>query len=228
MKNNSKSYKNRLLIFSLLLNAIFLIFLIQYAITHRENIVQKIIDSKHTANIVLFGDSHIARGPWFSMLKRFDVKCSGYGGFTSEQLKYLVKNSVIDYRPEICFIQCGGNDINDKCFSYISVINNYEEIIDSLTLHKITPVAQSLFYRYKNPEYNTIVDSLNLLLVKLTKEKNVDYLNINKDLIDSNGLRKELTVEGIHLNKEGYKIWGEKIKSYLREKSEIDSKSHPD
>jgi len=210
--------KNRLLFLSVILNIIMLFVFFWYAITHREEIVQKIVNIRDSATVIMFGDSHTANGKWSVLLSRFDVLRVGYGGFTSDQLKGILIKKVLNHEAKICFIQCGGNDINSKCFSRIDIKKNFVEIIDSLKSHNITPVVQSLFYRYNNSEYNMVVDSLNNLLYHLAAIKNVNYLDINKNISDNKELRKELTTDNIHLNKEGYRIWSDEVKKYLSNK----------
>lgn len=206
-----------ILILSLSLNFVFVFFVIYFVINNRESLTQKWIEKKGKATIVMFGDSHTARPDWNVLLSRKDVKRSGYGGFTSEQLAFRVYNDVIQYHPQICFIQCGGNDLNSIFYSADNVILNISNIIDSLKAHTIVPVVQSLFHRHNNTAYNTNVEKMNDLLQNLAIEQGVIYLDIDQFLIDENGLRKELTVDNIHFNDQGYLIWVEQVEIFLLE-----------
>ena len=206
-----------ILYFSLILNAIFLLVAIYFVLNNVESLNQKWIDKKGKATIVMFGDSHTARADWNMLLSRYDIKKSGYGGFTSEQLLFRIRQDVIQYQPQICFIQCGGNDINSDCFSNEKVIQNLSSIIDSLNANSIKPVLQSLFHRYGNPGYNEKVEVLNGLLQTLAFSKSVDYLDIDNFLIDEFGLKKDLTIDKIHLNEKGYGVWSDQIKNYYEE-----------
>lgn len=194
---------------------LFVILFAAYLYKHREETAQKIIRKKHHATIVMFGDSHTANGNWSFLLKRFDVKRSGHGGFTSGQLVNLLDKDVIQYKPELCFFQLGGNDIRSEGFSMDTVVENFSRLISLVQKHDIKPVAQSLFYRLDDKNYNAIVDSLNHRLVIQCQNQKVDYLDINSRL-NVNGLNPDyFNPDGIHLNKEGYKLWAKDIRNYL-------------
>ncbi|MEZ5195580.1 MAG: GDSL-type esterase/lipase family protein [Bacteroidales bacterium] len=213
-----KFLKHKALLFiSLGLNIVFLFLVFHYSINNRESLMQKWIEKKEKATIVMFGDSHTARPDWNVLLSRCDIKRSAYGGFTSEQLLFRIQSDVIRYQPKICFVQCGGNDINSACFSAEEVVRNLQQIINILQANKIVPVVQSLFHRNNNPEYNKKVEKLNDFIQELAMDKNVQYLNIDKFLIDKNGLKKDLTVDNIHLNAKGYDIWVGQLKAFLFE-----------
>jgi alpha-glucosidase len=177
--------------------------------------MQKIILAKGNPELVMFGDSHTANGRWLTLLSRTKVITVGFSGFTSDQLKNMLMIKVLPLKPEFCFIQCGGNDIASRCFDEQILVANVREMVDSLQRHHIRPVVQSLFCRHNDPDYNQHVDSINGLLRQFTKESNIPFLDINSSLIDRNGLKKELTIDNIHLNEKGYAIWSDLIKKHL-------------
>ena len=101
--------------------------------------------------IVMFGDSITKGGDWVTLLGRSDVKNSGFPGFTTSHLVWLLKENVIDLAPRVCFLEGGINDIGvgiplDRTKS------NYRSLIDGLKEHQITPVVQSILYQKNNPE----------------------------------------------------------------------------
>ncbi len=75
---------------SLILNGIFIILFILLGLKFKEEIIQKLINKKEKATIVLFGDSIIKGGKWNDLLGRSDVKNSGFGGFTTSHLRWLI------------------------------------------------------------------------------------------------------------------------------------------
>jgi len=168
----------------------------------------------------MFGDSHTANANWTSFLSEYRVISLGFSGMTSDQLKNLMMIKLLPLKPEFCFIQGGGNDINSRCFDKKILVANIQEMIDSLQSHNIRPVIQSLFSRYNSTDYNMQVDSINVLLLQLAKNEGIDFLNVNENLVDENGLKKILSLEGIHLNEEGYRIWANQVKKYLVSKSD--------
>ncbi len=207
--------RRKFLYFSVAVNFLLILMFLIYAANHREGIIQKIIKYKNNATVIMFGDSHIARGDWCLLLNRFDVLRLGYGSFTSEQLKDRLKGSLDNNDAEIFFIQCGGNDINSRCYSRELTIKNIETIIDEIKSQNITPIVQSLFHRYNDPKYNAEVDSLNILLAQLASEEMIGFLNINMSLIANHNLKNNLGQDNIHLSENGYRIWAGIIKDYL-------------
>lgn len=205
----------KVLIVSLVLNILFVFLFASYVYKHREETIQKILHKKQHATIVMFGDSHVANGNWSFLLKRYDIKRSGHGGFTSEQLLNLINEDVIKYNPEICFFQLGGNDIRSKGYSIYSVTENFSRLITCLQNHNIKPVAQSLFFRLEDNLYNSVVDSINHRLLTLCRERNIDYLDINSDLNDDGINADHFEMDGTHLSKSGYKVWSTNLRKYL-------------
>ncbi|PUV24130.1 G-D-S-L family lipolytic protein [Sphingobacterium athyrii] len=164
--------------------------------------------------IVMFGDSITKGGDWIALLGRGDVKTSGFPGFTTSHLVWLLKENVIDLKPRVCFLEGGINDIGvgiplDRTKS------NYRTLIDGLLEHQIIPVVQSILYQRDNPESKIQVDSMNSYLKAYCQSKGVYYLDINAKLSSSTGLKAQYTIDGTHINQDAYEIWAAEIKNLL-------------
>lgn len=165
--------------------------------------------------IVMFGDSITKGGDWATLLGRSDVKNSGFPGFTTSHLVWLLKENVIDLAPRVCFLEGGINDIGvgiplDRTKS------NYRSLINGLLEHQITPVVQSILYQQDNQESKVQVDSLNSYLKAYCQNKNVYYLDINAKLSSSKGLNAQYTTDGTHINLEAYEIWATEVRNLLK------------
>lgn len=165
--------------------------------------------------IVMFGDSITKGGDWATLLGRSDVKNSGFPGFTTSHLVWLLKENVIDLSPRVCFLEGGINDIGvgiplDRTKS------NYRSLINGLLEHQITPVVQSILYQQDNPESKVQVDSLNSYLKAYCQNKNVYYLDINDKLSSQTGLKAQYTTDGTHINQEAYEIWAAEVNNILK------------
>ena len=200
---------------SVVLNILLMALIVIYLFRNKDKIRQKFILAKGNPELVMFGDSHTANANWTSLLSGYSVISLGFSGMTSDQLKNLMMIKVLPLKPQFCFIQGGGNDINSRCYDKKIVVANIQEMIDSLQSYSIQPVIQSLFSRYNDRDYNKQVDSINDLFRQIANKNNVPFLDINSSLVDKNGLKKELTIDYIHLNNPGYKIWAGKIKDFL-------------
>lgn len=200
---------------SVLTNIVLLTFITIYLTRNKEKLTQKFILETGDCDIVMFGDSHTGNASWNSLIIGQKVVTFGYNGFTSDQLKSMMMTDLLPLKTGYCFIQAGGADIRTHCFDKNVLIMNIGEMIDSLQMHGIIPVLQTLFYRQSSPDYNLQVDSINTMLMVLSDKKNVDFLNINYHLINETGLNTEYTIEGIHLNDKGYKVWAKVINEFL-------------
>ena len=209
-------YKNSLLIISLILNVLFIAVALMYVIKHKESLTQKFVWSFNTETLIMFGDSHTANGNWNDLLGRCDVLKLGYSGFTSGQLEFTMKHKIIKRNASYCFIQCGGNDLNKKDYNPKQIMVNIGLMINYLKANDITPVLQSLFQR-PDQQYNLTIDSLNADLKQLALSNNIDFIDVNKHLNMNNSIGEHVMPDKIHLNQQGYEIWGMVVKEYLRE-----------
>ena len=210
-------FKNSLLIISLIKNMIFIALVFIYVIKNKESLTQKFVWKFNTETLIMLGDSHTARGNWNDLLDRCDVLKMGYSGFTSDQMKIIMKQQIVDRNASWCFIQCGGNDLNQVDYNPEQMMNNIASMINYLKTNNITPVLQSLFHR-PNKEYNLTIDSLNMGLEQLAHANNIDFIDVNKQLDSNNNIGEHVVYDKVHLNQNGYEIWGRVIKEYLNEK----------
>ncbi len=200
---------------SLILNGVFIILFILLGLKFKEKIIQKLIDKKEKATIVQFGDSIIKGGKWNDLLDRKDIKNSGFGGFTTSHLRWLIQKNVIEFDPEICFIEGGINDIGVGIpLERIKI--NYKSLIDTLISNDIIPIVQSTLYQVDNPDSKIMVDSLNNFLIDYCNQKSIRYLDINSKLSTDTGLKPEYSTDGTHINGNAYLIWANEIKEALK------------
>jgi lysophospholipase L1-like esterase len=184
---------------------------------YREEIYQKQIQLKKSAEIIMFGDSHTAIGKWNFLLNTNPVLRSGWGGYTTEMLLTKI-SSMASYNPKYIFILCGGNDIYAKNFSVKNTMDNFRIMADTLKNNNRTPVFQKLIYQHNNPEFNKIVDSINISLTDYCKKEHIDIIDISNQMYDSSGLKESLTTDNLHLNKKGYILWSKVINNFLKNK----------
>jgi lysophospholipase L1-like esterase len=97
------------------------------------------------------------------------------------------------------------------------VLSNYRAIAARLGQAGIKVVIEStlpcneVLGRWKSCEaINGKIRKLDAELAKLVSG-NVAYVDIAARLTDAHGLRKEFTVDGVHLNGEGYRVWRDAI-----------------
>ncbi len=211
-------FKNSLLFISLILNVMFIVLVFIYIARNKESLTQKFVWKFNTETLIMFGDSHTARGNWNDLLDRRDVLKVGYSGFTSGQLEFMMKQYIVDRNASYCFIQCGGNDLSKAHFDSGKMMSNITSMINYLQAENITPVLQSLFHR-PDPNYNLTIDSLNMGLQQLARDHGIDFIDVNPYLDEKNNIGELLEIDKVHLNEQGYKIWGIVVQAYIDENS---------
>ncbi|MDP2338703.1 MAG: GDSL-type esterase/lipase family protein [Bacteroidota bacterium] len=211
--------KNQVLFrLSIIMNVIVIIGILGflYKNTHKKN-EQAVSDRAY--NVVMFGNSLTAGGNWNQELNRLNVKNSGFPGFTTSHFVWLLNDEVLKFKPKICFIEGGINDIGVG-IPLKRTCENYEAIVETLMKNKIEPVLQSTLYVHRPDDsiMNSAADSLNYFLASLASRKNLLYLNLNQFLSENKRLKEEFTTDGTHLKESAYKIWIREIEKILKRK----------
>ena len=205
--------RERILLLSITMNILFIAGTVGYKL---RGIINDKKESTRNYNIVMYGNSITAGGNWNKELCRRDIKNCGTCGFTTSHFLIGLKVQVVDYKPKICFVEGGINDILVG-IPLSRTFKNYESIIDTLVKYKIKPVIQSTLYILYNDGYtNFKVDSLNCFLVDLSRRKGISYIDLNKSLSENRRLKNVFTTDGIHINENAYQIWAQEVKKVLK------------
>ncbi|MBU1114874.1 MAG: GDSL family lipase [Bacteroidetes bacterium] len=170
------------------------------------------------ADIVMLGNSLTHGINWNELLDRKSISEQGIPSDITEgvvnRMEYIFK-----VNPKICFVMIGVNDV----FSWIpieTIFANYKIILEKLKEKNIIPVIQSVLYagttQPSAENRNVEITKLNALLSKYASENNIEFINLNRKMSTSNFLKQELTIDGIHLNGEGFKLWGREVDKVLR------------
>jgi lysophospholipase L1-like esterase len=178
------------------------------------------------ADIVMLGNSLTHGAAWNELLGRLNVvergiPADGLDGYAARM------NYVYKLNPKIVFIMGGLNDVYNA-ESADDIFKVYVRIIEGLRVRKIIPVIQSTTYGAKtygkdygltpatNAGRNREIDKLNKLLSDYAKRNNLDYIDVTTLTSTKDGyLRPELTIDGIHLKAEAYKLWGAEVEKVL-------------
>lgn len=144
----------------------------------------------------------------------------GIGGYTTEDMMDVLDILVFDLEPFLLVLSIGTNDLNNPLYSLGQLAKNVSYIIDRTKERLPGTVICWLSFYPVNPEAapegmaevfqhrtNARIDEANIALKDLLGTKGVKFLDANAGLRDAQGrLRRELTIDGIHLYPEGYKI----------------------
>lgn len=166
-------------------------------------------------DIVFLGNSITANVEWRELLGMENIKNRGISGdITFGILERL--DEVINGKPAKVFILIGINDISRNVPDE-RIIDNYRKIISRIKagspaskiyFHTLLPVNNE-FTQFKN-HYNKDehIKFINDNLKKISAETKITLIDLHPHFLDANGkLDKKYTIDGLHINAEGYKVW---------------------
>ncbi len=156
----------------------------------------------------------------------------GIGGFTTTDMLEYMEEMVFGTEPSRIFINIGTNDIGSPDYRLEALMERYEEIISRI--RERLPEAEITMMAYypvnetdKVPEgewgktafvtrTNENIAIANKAVEKLAAKKGCRFINVNEGLTDERGkLKKEFTIEGIHMYANGYQVVLDNLKEYL-------------
>ena len=176
--------------------------------------------------LVFLGDSQIERGFW-SEWWRGDVLNRGIGGQTTHGVRERLEE-VVRHQPRLIVLECGTNDLaaND---SVETVAASYEALLDELRArlpHGVLLWPQSVFPVHpgkwrglapkdsaqKAEQLNAQIRELNVLLLQMAAKHGLSFHDVSAHLEEDGVLKSSCTLDGTHLNGEGYRVWREAMK----------------
>ena len=178
-------------------------------------------------SIVFLGDSITSRCDLDKYFPNYNVYNSGIAGNMTKDILDNMENRVFVYNPTKVFILIGTNDLVYSGLDNDGIKNNIEEIINKIYeknsntkiyLESIYPVNNSLNKEIVETRTNDNIKDLNNKIEKICNNNKCTYINMYDNLTDKNGNMKRIyTVDGLHLNKIGYKVVASKLTKYLNE-----------
>ena len=178
-------------------------------------------------SIVFLGDSITSRCDLNKYFPNYNVYNNGIAGNMTKDILDNMENRVFVYNPTKVFILIGTNDLVYSGLDNDGIKNNIEEIINKIYeknsntkiyLESIYPVNNSLNKEIVETRTNDNIKDLNNKIEKICNNNKCTYINMYDNLTDKNGNMKRIyTVDGLHLNKIGYKVVASKLTKYLNE-----------
>lgn len=166
---------------------------------------------------VVFMGNSITEG-WPGMLPEFfknkPYVNRGIGGQTTPQMLVRFRADVIDLRPSVVVILAGTNDIagNTGPSTLEMIMDNIKSMAELAKVHKIKVVLSSVLpvYDYSwrpGLEPAPKIIKLNAMIKAFAEANDMIYLDYFTAMADErNGLRSDLTYDGVHPNKAGYEV----------------------
>jgi lysophospholipase L1-like esterase len=177
------------------------------------------------ADVVFLGNSITAQIDWDELLDLPRARNRGISGdLTFGILERL--DEVIEGTPAKVFILIGINDISRNVPDSI-ILRNYQQIIrrikkgsprTKIFFQTLLPVNNT-FTQFKN-HYNKDehIKAVNDGLKRMAAEERITCIDLHPRFMDGEGkLVKEYTLDGLHLNIKGYKVWADILKPYVKQ-----------
>ena len=158
----------------------------------------------------------------------------GVSGFTTTDMLHAMEEMVFGLFPSRIFINIGTNDIGSPDYSLENLEINCRRILEQirsrLTQTEVFvmayyPVNETVIAMGMTPEEaagqfvtrnNRNIRLANQMMEQLAGELGCRFIDVNEGLTDDQGrLRKEFTVEGIHLYPNAYRIVLKNLRKYL-------------
>ena len=156
----------------------------------------------------------------------------GIGGFTTEDMLRNMEEMVFAVKPRKIFINIGTSDIGSQGYRLEKLMENYGKIITQI--RERLPEAEIYMMAYypvnetdKLPEgewaktmfltrTNENISIANKAVEEMAGRMGCHFINVNQGLTDEAGkLKKEFTVEGIHMFANGYEVVLENLRPFL-------------
>lgn len=156
----------------------------------------------------------------------------GIGGFKTDDMLEHMEEQIFGTEPSKIFINIGTNDIGAPDYKLEVLIEKYEKILTQIKERlPETEVYMMAYYPVnevdKVPEgewgktlfatrTNENIALANKEVEKLADKMGYHYIDVSEGLRDENGrLKKEFTIEGIHMYANGYRVILKNMKPYL-------------
>lgn len=156
----------------------------------------------------------------------------GVGGFKTDDMLEHMEEQIFGTEPSKIFINIGTNDIGAPDYKLEVLMEKYEKILTQIKERlPETEVYMMAYYPVnevdKVPEgewgntlfatrTNENIALANKEVEKLADKMGYHYIDVSEGLRDENGrLKKEFTIEGIHMYANGYRVILKNMKPYL-------------
>ena len=176
--------------------------------------------SSDSSDIVFVGDSLTTYVNWNELLENNGVKTRGVPG---DKTKDLLDNLsiILDDQPSKIFIMLGINDLSNG-LDPSDTLENYEKIIKQiqtespnteLVIQSVLPINTDILEQTETN--NDTILEFNANLQKMTEDNGLKYIDLASHFMKDGKLDSSLTVDGIHLNGQGYIVWKDIIKTVV-------------
>lgn len=155
----------------------------------------------------------------------------GVGGFITEELLENIDVCIMDLNPGRLFMNIGTNDLSNPAVTIDALMVNYEKILT--IVEENLPQTEIYLMAYYPVNYeaaaeemkeclkvrnNERINQANMRVKELAQKHSERYIDVNWMLKDEKGrLKAEFTIEGMHINEQGYRAMFPDFLTYVNE-----------
>jgi lysophospholipase L1-like esterase len=186
---------------------------------HRLAFFKQMPDTRK--EIIFLGNSLTEAGEWQELTGNPRVKNRGISGDVTYGIIARL-DEVLSSNPAKVFILTGTNDLK-RGIPIASITATFERMLSiiktqspktKIYLQSVFPVNEAMTGESYKKITNEVVVLLNEKLKLMAPKYGSVYVDLHHLLTDSNGqLKKEYTLDGIHLWPDAYKVWVDYLKS---------------
>ena len=196
-------------------------------------------ETARKGQILFTGSSLMEQFPIHELLMDEEMDCliynRGIGGFTTDDMLENMQEQIYGTEPSKIFINIGTNDMGKPDYTLEKLMDNYKKILEQIKEHlPKTEIYMMAYYPVNEVDKKTVLpdeewanhmfdnrNNFNIRLAnqavkQLAEKMGCRYIDVNEGLYDETGrLKKEFTLEGVHMYANGYRVVLSNLKKYL-------------
>lgn len=189
---------------------------------HSKDMYDHLPDSRN--EIVFLGNSITDGAEWFELLGNKRCRNRGISADVTEGV-LLRLDAVTKLQPAKIFIMIGVNDLS-RNMTVDEITANYRTILERIRtesprtkvyVESVLPVNPATGMALNHTNKTELIMELNGRLKTLASEFGHTYIDLFSVMADSdNYLPRKCSIDGLHLSYEGYRLWVETIREFVR------------
>nr|WP_321222409.1 GDSL-type esterase/lipase family protein [uncultured Psychroserpens sp.] len=175
-----------------------------------------------TTDIIFLGNSITQHFELFELLQDTRVRNRGIGGDSVLGALQRIE-SITDGKPSKIFIMLGINDLISGRTN-TEILNNYKKLISviknsspstQIYIESVLPVSNHKDTLICCENANQRIIEINQQLKDIATHHSLKYVDLHTSFYKNGGINMGLTVDGIHLNGDGYALLSKQLKQFL-------------
>lgn len=131
---------------------------------------------------------------------------------------------IVEGHPRAIFIMGGANDLIFSNISYDKLLEQYGRLLDIIAqksprtkvyIQSLLPLNESKDKKMLEGK-NARIIAFNTVLSEMASRRGLIYIDIWSAMQRNGSLPEDMTFDGIHLTAEGYRVWIEQIRPYMK------------